>query len=252
MDKWTWALLVPVTPRKLTPLVDAAREARYGEDDDGPLWEVKKGRDRYTAIIDRESGSEGSDEDLAVELSRAFDGTIYLLRFRDEAEVVWSYQRGRRVSELRESPEALAKRLGIDVPGLPPLRPVRSVLVVEKASPDAVARAIGLPAIPSGGPLSVITSGSNTIVKSEGGNVAIFAHRIAKELDTRVYVVTVGPSPDRFAVLIVDGNETVGMFARPEAREANSPYAVLDEVKGERSPESIIDVLRIPRSTLEL
>ena len=243
MDRWTWAVLVPAAPRTLAPLVDAARVARYGEDDDGPPWEVRKGREAYSAVIDREPGSEGSDHELAVELSRTIPGTHYLLRFRDEAEAAWSYDSGRRVAELAEDPEALARRLGIDVPTLPPLRPVRASLLVENATPQDVAKALGLPGVPESGPLSVVADGSRTLVRSESGNVSILSHDIAAALRTRVYAVTLGPGPDRIAVLVVEGKKVKGMFDSPPTEHG---FPRLDDIEGERTTEGILRTLAVP------
>jgi hypothetical protein len=242
MDRWTWALLVPAPAQKVAPLVDAARVARYGEDDDGPPWQVRKGSGVYSVVIDREPGSEGSDHELAVELSRTISGTHYLLRFRDEAEAGWSYEGGRRVAELRESPWEVARRHGVDVPELPPLRPVRATLIVENATPDAVAKAIGLPGVPEGGPLSIVADGDRVLLRSASGNVSILSHGIAAATRGRVYSVTLGPDPGRIAVLVLEGRKVKGMFDLPETPHG---FPRLDDIGGERTIEGVLRVLAL-------
>lgn len=110
----TWVLLVPSTLEWLRPRARALWDARYEPvKDEVPDWELRAGSGGYVALIDRERGSEGTDEPVARELSRQLDQPVVLLRLREEAELVRVFEHGDRVRDEAEAPISVAERLGV-------------------------------------------------------------------------------------------------------------------------------------------
>ena len=141
----TWAVLAPASARRLAPMVRDAWIGRCGSDDEEMPWEVVECSGRYTAIVDRTPGSEGADDQLAVDLSVKVKGTVYALRFREDAEVVWAFERGRLVQEETSAPRPFAEKLGCVFvgPRRQPRSKTRSLCVIEGVEPEAVRNALG-------------------------------------------------------------------------------------------------------------
>lgn len=249
-----WALLMPIDAEHLADYARVVWEREYGGlEQIVPPWEVIQGKAAYSALIDRDPGSEGTDERLAEEFTRERPGTLYLLRFREDLEVVWAYEQGRFVQAVPENPYALAERLQCPLRTTPvedSVQVTRSVCVVEGATASAVAHALGF-ATPPQGPLHVDQTKNGVLVYSERGGAAIFLHELSEALpDATVYRVVTGPEPDRFGVLVVKGETDIGIFELPELEELTAPR--LDSIKGETEPAKIAAALGIPLKLLGL
>ena len=110
----TWVLLVPATLEWLRPRARRLWDARYEPvKDEVPDWELRAGTGSYAALIDREPGSEGTDDPVARELSAQLEQPVFLLRLREDAEVVRVFEHGQRVRDEAISPAEAAERVGI-------------------------------------------------------------------------------------------------------------------------------------------
>jgi len=204
----TWAVLAPLP----APQLERRAERLWREmgglpgDPDYP-WEVIAGSGAYSALVDHEPGSEGRDEDVAESLSREVTEPVYLMRLREDEEVVWELERGRVTQQLSELPYAVATRLDCPLPGAPVYRAApaaRSLCVVEGADPEAVAHALGFDRPPSG-PMYVMSGRVGALVYSERGSMAAFLYDLSAAFPGPVYLLVAGSSPGRFVCGIVQG-----------------------------------------------
>jgi hypothetical protein len=242
----TWAV---VSPAPEAAVRRAAEEA--GASEDFEPWEVRGGSSGYSAILEYEPGTEDSGEaELAASLSRAHPGKHYVLHFHEDAPWVAVFERGSRRKVLRESPFAVAARLGVPVadpaePAAPdPQSDPRNALVVEERTPEAVASALDVPAevkrslrfqgVPRG-----------TLVQAEGPDPRLggWAYDLSRALDARVYACDWFPKWGEFLCDVIERGKRVARYASPPGDKPgpNSVAAIL----GESVPEGILRALGI-------
>jgi hypothetical protein len=230
-----WAILVPGEPERVAELAAQQWRRRFGHVVEGRPWEVLACDEGYTAIVERDPGSEGPDDPVAQALSGEVDGPVFLLRFRDEAPVVWVYERGRWTGELNESPESVAERWGCPFATEPPRRPVFVWCHVEDATRDEVVRALGDTA---GEPWCRIDQEpSGVVVHSTDNDIGGLAYDLSGQLPARpVHEVLQGPEPDRFTVTTFVGASVLGesvMSADETAATLRVPRHYLEPSGGE-------------------
>ena len=243
---WTWAVLVPAPVDVTQRLMNAAWTARFGHDEDElEPWEARRGEGNYTAILSQHPGSEGDDEELAVDISKQVEGEVYVLRFREGAEAVWVFADGRFVREDPATPSVTADRLGVELTNAGATAGIvtHSVCVVEGASVEAVRRALltGLGSLP----VQFTPTSVGTIVQAASGDASMLCSEIAGALPTAtVYAVILGSRPMRFGVVVFKGEDEAGSF---EAYGATMPgFEPLKEIKGETHPNRILNALEVP------
>src|SRR5262245_45477794 len=118
----TWVLLVPAQADRLQRRVSALWEERFGRKGKRPArWEVLDCPGKYSAVLDRNPGSERSyDIPLIKKLAPEISGPMYLM-YMDEAygdaDVIEEYEGGRKRRSLPDEPYEFARRLGCSLPG---------------------------------------------------------------------------------------------------------------------------------------
>lgn len=126
----------------------------------------------------------------------------------------------------------------------------RSVCVAAGASPEEVARALGLDAPPAGGPLHVEPGPRGALAWSEAGSASIFLWDLAEALPGLIYLLVAGPDPGRFFCRVAQGETEVGTFEAPWPENARTTR--LDDVEGETEPARIAAALGVPPELLRL
>src|SRR5262249_49918131 len=92
------ALLVPMPVEALKRAAEKLWRKKHWSGADPPEFEVIAGRGAYSALVDREPGSEGCEDDLAKHLVRTVAGPIYSLNFDVERVYhVRVFQRGKPI-----------------------------------------------------------------------------------------------------------------------------------------------------------
>ena len=267
----TWALLAPVSRERLVALAEAYRreeggadededDEEYGdEDDDG--WEVSGGTGDYSAILEREPGSEYTDEvPLAERISRGVKRPVYVLYLHKHfagTDAVAVYERGRQTGTGR-APYALARSLGVTLPGDPEAggggetTPVRGVMVAEGISAADAARALGLKTQPAG-PLHIVDGAAGALLYDDKrGSAPAFMWELSTAFPGHdVYTLITYPDEGRFRAWVMRDGKDAGTFDFPKpVVPADGP--VLDSVKGETTPRGIAAALGLPAGLLNL
>lgn len=112
----TWVLLVPADPEWVRVRADAVWHERFEDMEDiVQPWQVRPCAGGYTALVDVQPGSEGTEEPLAEEWSIELGKPVYALRLREDAEAAFRFEGGRLVEWMADDPEALARRLGCEL-----------------------------------------------------------------------------------------------------------------------------------------
>src|SRR6266516_3159630 len=237
VGKIIWAVLAPVSPIQLASHASEIWRSLNGDLDGSDFpWEVITGTGVYSALVDREPGSEGQDEVVAQRLSRELDEPVYLLRMREDLEIVWALEDGHITQELPYMPHEFAAKLGCALPGESapsPPKQSRSVCVVEGANTHEVAQALGLN-IPLSGPMHIEPAHRGTLVYSGSGNVTTFMYDLSEVFPGPIYSLVTGPDPGRFACFVVQNGENIGEFEKPELKEYIAPR--LNSILGETEP----------------
>jgi hypothetical protein len=247
MEDICWAILIPAPHTRVAKLAESEHKKRYRDFPAATPWTVVAGNGEYSAVVEPEEGSEGSDEPLATEASRTLDRDVYLLRFREDAPVVWVYRGGRRVSELDEAPAETAERLGCPLVTQSPDVGPGVLCVVEGATQDEVVAALGDSAEEPWCHTRTTPNG-DIIVYSDDGDIGLLAEDVAAALPSAaVYQVLWGPEPERFGVHLLRGSTTVGLL---ELGATDLPWPTLAEIRGERTRSGLIDKLGIPPELL--
>lgn len=116
----TWVLLVPADAAWVRARAGAEWEERFaGLEDVVRPWEVRPGAGGYTALVDVQPGSEGTEEPLAERWSAELGEPVYGLRLRDGAEAVFRYEAGSLVEWMPDDPGEMARRLGCGLEEVP-------------------------------------------------------------------------------------------------------------------------------------
>lgn len=279
-EELTWALLAPVPRERLAALAgegwreeaddDVEDEEEFDDDEeesDGQGWEVIGGTGDYSAILDREPGSEYTDEEtLAERISLKVKRPVYVLYLNEdfaETDAVAVYEGGRQTGS-RRAPYALARSLGITLPGDPAAEgeagvsgeasqtQVSGLVVAEGLSAAEAARSLGV-SEPQTGPLHIVDISSGAIIyNDETGRVPSVEWDLSTAFPERdIYTLSTGPDEGRFVVSVMRGGEDRGTFDFPVPFDPEEG-PVLDSVKGEATPRGIADALGVPRGLLDL
>lgn len=247
-DPPTWAILAPLTPRRLrTVALHALRQGRRVAEDHRPDWDVVAGRSG-SALLSYETGSEGTEQVLAEALSRSIAGPVVALRLSG-AGLHQEYEAGVLAAEPGRLPRDVLADHGVHLPSLePPPSADRSVCVVPGHAPAEVALWLGFDEPPTG-PLHVEPAGDGSLVHSDAGGAGIFQVELSLSSDRAVYLLS-APASGGFSVLESRAGEHVGVYEVPRSTADDAP--VLDAVAGEREPARIADALGVPRALLGL
>lgn len=262
----TWALLAPVGVARLAALADEYRREEGGGgddedelDDEGEAWEFVGGTGNHSAILDREPGSEYTDEvPLAERLSRRVKGPVYVLYLHkhfDGADAVAVYERGRQTG-TRGAPYALARSLGLALPGDPEAvgtpSSVRGLMVAEGVSAADAARALGFDPPPTG-PLHIVDGAVGALLyDDQRGSAPAFMWELSTAFPEQdMYTIITYPDEGRFRVWVMRGGAEAGTYDFPEPHGAEDG-PLLDSVKGETTPRKIADALGVPTGLINL
>lgn len=264
-DQPTWAVLAPVPRKELNKLAEqyrreVAKEAGFDEDDElePASWEVVGGSADYSAIIDYDPGSEESDEGpLAKRISRKSKLPVYVLylgEYMEGGDAVEVYEKGRRTGS-QGGPYALAKKLGVDLPGgietdeEDELPRVTGVLVVKGVKASDVSRVLGEPDLP----LRIEDGTHGAILyNEETGNKPAVNYELSKAFPkAEVYSVKIDPDEGRFLTSLMQKGNAKGVFDFPEPADPDDDI-VLDSILGETTPAGIVKALGIPSKILDV
>jgi hypothetical protein len=260
----TWALLAPVGRGKLDALAQEYWREQVSEDEDDydkEGWEIVGGTGDYSAVVDRNPGSEYThDTPLAERLSRALKRPVYVLYLNEgfaAADPVAVYENGRQTGQ-RPRPYEVARSLGVTLPadseaergGTP--RSVRAVVIVEAGSAADVARALDMKEPPRG-PVHIVDGPAGAIFYNDASPyVPAVAGRLSNAFpEKNVYTVSTGPQKGAFVALVTRGGQDVGVFLSPAPADPGD-RAVLDSVKGETTPQGIAAALGVPPGLMKL
>src|SRR5262249_15646209 len=189
-------------------------------------WEVLNCRGKYSAVLDRNPGSERSyDIPLIQKLAPDISGPMYLM-YMDEAygdaDVIEEYGGGRKRRSLPDDPQGFARKLGCSLPGksVPATAPSASgIVLAEGVSAVAVARALGIDQSRTDVPVRIDdVEGNALIYNSQTGSPPLVAAKLSKTLGGKdVYTIVAGPERGRFSVLVMRDGKTIGSFSVPDA-----------------------------------
>lgn len=247
----TWVIFVPVPIDRLTTEIRKVQLELNRETKDTQFqWDIIAGTGDYSAILDREPGSEGIDYLLAEKISKGLPELTYLLRLREDLETVWAFENGRFIQEINVNPYRFAEKLQCLLPEASQLSlegKMRSLCVVEGIASEQVKNILSFLAA---NPLIHIESNSiGTIIYADNGETGVFLYDLAEAFPNAVvYRVISGPSPGRFGVKIVKGEEDLGIFEIPAITGGDTP--VLSAIKDRTTPPDIAEVLGIPLNLL--
>jgi hypothetical protein len=264
-DQITWALLAPVPQSRLASLADEYWRDKVGESEEfAEGREVIHGKGDYSAIIDRNPGSEYTNEvPLAKRISREVKQPVYVLYLNDDyadTDAVAVYENGRQ-TKTRRAPYAVARELGVNLPGdamaesgmgasRAALRPVQGLVVAEGVTAEDVARALGMSAPPRG-PVHIKDVAAGSIMYNEEvGSAPPVMRRLSKAFpDKHIYTLIADPSSGRFVAREMLGGSEVGTFESPAPPDSSSS-PLLESVKGETNPRDIAARLGVPPGLL--
>ena len=237
----TWAIVAPLPSNIL-----AEYASKY------PSTELLRGAKQHSALINFLPGSEGTDQTLAEEISAANpEAELFLLRFREDQEVVWKYRGGRKSGKEDTDPWESAHSLGCSLlPESATVAVTRSVCVVSGQSPEQVARALGFAQVPDSDAMCILPCAKGTYFYSEKGNVALFLDDVASKTSGRVYLLSARDGGSEFSCSVMEGGSDVGAYEIPVFRSA--PLPQLDSIEGKTSPADIAKMLGVPASVLGL
>ncbi len=252
-NKPAWGILAPASLQTMQEeSFSAWRRLHPGLDSSDLRWIFMPGVGAYTALLDDEPGSEGSDVPLAEELSLRIPGNLYMLRFTEDNQVVWIYRDGRRVEEIGDSPWDVAIRLDCPLPGAPTAQisgaVTRSLCLAMNATEGEVAHSLGLRSVPESGPLHIQAIRQDVLVYSEAGNAAIFAGRISANTGCRVYLLASHGAGRAFSCEIIEAGESIGIYETPQ--RLTSDLLQLESIVGQTTPLGIVISLGVPPGLL--
>lgn len=254
-NKPAWGILAPASLQTMQEQsISAWRRLHPGLDSNDLDWTFLPGKGAYSALLDYEPGSEGSDTILIEVLSLCFPGELYLLRFTEDNQVVWIYRDGRRVADLSDSPWEIAVRLECPLPSPPailaPGKVTHNLCLVVSATEDQVAHSLRLKSVPKSGPLHIQASEQGVLVYSEAGNVAIFAGQISANIGCRVYLFASRSDDQAFSCEILEAGESIGIYETPQRLTSDLPQ--LESIAGQTTPLGILISLGVPPDLLEI
>jgi hypothetical protein len=245
-----WALLVKAPPDALKKAAERHTNKGRVFRNESP-WEVIAGRGAYSALVEREPGSEGTEEPLAESLWRAYPGTMYALYFDEDWEFrVLVYERGKCVDSRAEPPHELAEELQVPLPKpATRIEEVFSAARIEGASTAEVKEV--LKDLLKNLPLHVEPIEGGVLVLGDEGYIGLAGSDVAEALPAAtVYEVLRSGDPNVISVGVLRGDIETGTFQLPPKKVRDIP--TLADVKGARTPGTIADVLGIPRAYIGL
>jgi len=263
----TWVLLVPMPVRKLTAKVKKFWQERFkGTEMYAEQWEVLSCRGRFSAVLDRNPGSELSHEvPLIRELATEVKEPIYLLYMNEDYEgvnVIEEYRDGRKTKSLPDGPYDLARRLGCNLPGEPATRAdfvrdepaVYGLVFAEGIKARDATRALDLEGLPADGPLQIEDSKLGALIYNREKKTAPpFMIELSEAFPkNNIYTINSGPGPDKFNTWVARAGKIIGDFNLPELATSDLMGPKLDAVKGNKMPEGIASALGIPFHLLNL
>ncbi|KFA90706.1 hypothetical protein Q664_26685 [Archangium violaceum Cb vi76] len=222
------------------------------EDKEGPPFEMSLGSGRYHALVGTNPIDVGAEIQIAKELSLECDEPVFSIDRANDPWTVMSWRKG-TPDVLEEDPEALATSLGCPLPRREePLSHVAKTLLRHVAWVEGVRASEAHRALEEeyGGPLSpgryhLEDTPRGVRVSSETGDIGFADVNLSERLPNAiVYGVIASPGLDVFIVNRLEGGECIGQFAQPPREDSFMP--VVSEIKGERSPERILEALGIP------
>ncbi|WP_143195834.1 hypothetical protein [Archangium sp. Cb G35] len=254
MNRWPlWAVLASGERTWLeSRAYDALCLEKGEEDEEGSPFEMSLGSGRYHALVGTNPVDVGAEIQIAKELSLECDEPVYSIDRANDPWLVMSWRNG--VGEVKEvAPEALAKSLGCPLPDsedtsdMAVSKPLRKAALVEgiraREAHLVLGEEAGAPLAPG---LYRLEDTPQGLLLTGGTGSLGFAHITLSERlpHATVYGVTASPSLDIFFVNVLRGGACIGQFAQPPYEVP--PFPVVDDIKGERSPDRILAALGIP------
>ncbi|KFA94403.1 hypothetical protein Q664_02995 [Archangium violaceum Cb vi76] len=253
MSRWPlWAILAPGEPawleRRARTIVMTEEDEEDGKEQP---FEVIVGSGRYQAIVSTEASYVGAEMQIAEALSLECDETVYSIERANDPWAVMSWRNG-ALEVLEVGPEGLARSLGCPLPGSEKTsdraarKPLRHVALVEGVRAQEAPRVLeeaGDPLPPEHYRFEDTPRGLR--VSSGTGNIGFADITLSEQLpNATAYGVIASPSLDVFIVYMLQGGECIGQFAHPP--DGFPSFPVVNDIKGERSPERILAALGIP------
>jgi hypothetical protein len=237
----TWAILAELAPEVLSKYAD-----------DIPSTTLLRGSSKHSAIVNTLPGSEGLDQTLAERISSAHPRIeIFLLRLREDLEVIWVFKKGRLLRNQDDDPWKFARTLGCPLRQEPVVQPTtRSVCVVSGKTPLEVARALEYDDVPTSGAMHIHSCSAGAYFYSENGNVAVFRDDVANATRARVYLLASRYGGAEFYCSVVEDGKDVGAFEIPKF--CSAPLTQLDSIEGKTTPREIAQALGVPPAVLGL
>ncbi|HWS89087.1 MAG TPA: hypothetical protein VN282_19100 [Pyrinomonadaceae bacterium] len=257
-----WVILAPTDAARLDEEANEFRRKQLGWGEKYlPKWEARAGAGDYSALINRNPGTQDTHESpLASSLSLKLGKPVYVLYPDEDSEDegVLVYEGGKYAGELAEAPSEFARARGCTLTGAPEggvrRAGVAGVVLVEGASAAEAARALGYDAPPGGGgDLRILDGPAGALLTGVAyARLAYAARQLSEAFPSRdIYTLSSGPTPGRFLCRVVREGEDVGVFERP-AVAGGGAAPRLDSVKGQTTPAAIADALGVPRDWLDL
>lgn len=260
-ERIVWALLAPLSSARLEEAATAFRRETLGAGDKYlDPWEILQCSGEYSAIVNRNPGTRHVHEGpLAERLSSEASEPVYIVYVDREffgSEGVEEYRGGRYTADVNEPPYEFAGRIGCDLgdelePFAEVQSRVRSVIVVEGAGADDVARALDFDAPPATDSMTIQDGPKGTLVYSQTiPDLSIFTHQLSGAFRRQnVYKLSTDPS-GRFQAWVVRNRKNVGVFEYPESTKGDTPP--LQSVLGHDKPQEIVAALGVPSDLLNL
>jgi hypothetical protein len=248
-----WVILSPITWNELKQTAFAAlhNQDPYIEDDER-LWGFVEGKGVYSALIDYDPIYSGGDISLVEAISKTIPGDHFVIIYMPDDQIILKYRDGKIVKEQIASPSEITEKLQCNIPGLPSTKEgitiTSSVCIVQDATPEQVAKSLGLVQPPTAGPLHINQSGKNVLVYSEKGNAAIFTREISKKMSSRVYLLCSRYGGNEFSCTIFEKGEDTGIYEYPSYITERVPQ--LTSVADHDDPAGIIQALGVPLNLL--
>jgi hypothetical protein len=231
-----WAIAAGVAVKKLEWLAEEAVIPAI-------RWRILEGTDGFAAIVGGD-GPADDYEDFVAAFAAKVKVPVYLLDFNDEASSILEYARKAKPKRLRGHPAAFLRERGITAPGHEPRKrsPLRKVLVVEGATPEATRKA----SIDKS--LTFEPHARGALVR---GDVRISGlDLIEKKVKGPVYGLLYDTEDGRYWCHIDERGKKSRLFQPDGNREDAQFYDYVDDILGERTLDGILRVLGIPKDYL--
>jgi hypothetical protein len=217
-----------------------------------PPFEVIPGNGRYHAIAGTDPSDVGAETQLAEALSLECDEPVYSIERANDPWAITAWRNGALDVLEDVDPDSLARSLGCPLPGSerssdsPARKPLRNVAWVEGVRAEEARRVLeegaGEPLPP--GRYCFEDTPKGLLISSGTGSIGYADLTVSEKFPhARVYGLVASPSLDTFFVNVLQAGACIGQFAHPP--EDLPHFPVLNDIKGERSPERILGALGI-------